>query len=1362
MAESRREIELALQVTTANADSVNQLREDIKRLADSGDLAAPAFQKLDAVLSRMGEQAKSLDALGGLQPKLTAAAAGARELEAESKALGDTLQRNRAVTEAAGEQLARLKVEYQQAKAAVTASRAALDEYRAGLTRSEQNMSEHRAVIQLMTAAVGEAEKGVAEYRVRLAEAANAVKASAAEQRQANAAYQASEAAVRGAAKELGALQREADRAGKALAEAGGGTRDAATAQKALQDALVATRADINAQVEITKVLAASDKHMADTAARAAAERKAAMASMRAAAAAEAQGILSDYQRIEQAQKEAAKAAQDSKQAFTDAFGALGGPNANAIRAEIERVRAAMDMLARSGALTGRELDAAMKQGAGTIKALERDLRAATGAVTLMDRASRLLNSTVGQVAAFLSLQEVARGTARAFYETVSGVQALQAGLKAVYGSAGTAASQIETLKAAANTSGLKVLDLSAAFTKFSASTHAANIPLETSNELFTELTRVSGLLGLSSAKAEQALEAVSQMASKGTVSLEELRQQLGDALPGATSLAAKGLGLTTQELFKMVEAGALPANVFIPALTKALKTLEGTNETLRGSVARVSNAITDVFGKMAEGSAVKSLTSGLNLLATHMGTVVEVTYGMGKAFLALKILNFVKGISSLTTQTTAAATETARHTAALGANTAATTANSAATTAAATAKGALAAASTAATAAVAASTTATTTLGGAMGLASKATGLMGAAASRLAMLAGGLPGVLAMVAVNAGALGTAIGEGAAKLMGYGKQLADNEAKLKAFDDAQKASAAAAQAAANERALAYTKEITAADQKAKVLEKEAQAAEKNTQAVQQQAAAAERMVALRGEEATTLALQVQNSELSIAAATKEANVKTELAATLERDLALRQQQYTATGLVNEATEKELAAKAAVLEKARAEAVQARATVDNLRAESTERRINANALKDNSQNIGMYKDAMIAARAEVARLQELERQGAPVKDQLAKASANLAVSTRGYADAVGDAVKQRDAEARLLDANLQKSMAELSAREAQAQASRALGESLGDTNMVRRAEITLKEIALERTRKQIEADIENANSIITVTKQKLDALKLQPDYDRAAAMELEATIKIAEAKIAEAKARGIATQAAATEISKLIAGLDKARQANNTATKDMAGGWDRVTGSIGAASKKAEEFAANQKRLGDLYSRPGETAGQKKAEADRDRKKQEQDDAYMASRFESGMAKDTNGNVVVSVESEDQMNQRVARLFGEGAIGMTEAIKAANLKLDLDEAAKYGVANVPGNHQFYADTRREFERLSAIVRASGKSGNGSVADLPNQAQQGGQPSGGSGGAGITVNINGGTSTYGGKRQTLTDIIDTLSNARSRAS
>ena len=50
-------------------------------------------------------------------------------------------------------------------------------------------------------------------------------------------------------------------------------------------------------------------------------------------------------------------------------------------------------------------------------------------------------------------------------------------------------------------------------------------------------------------------MSALAQMASKGTVSMEELRQQLGDRLPGALGLAAKGLGITEQELIKLVSA---------------------------------------------------------------------------------------------------------------------------------------------------------------------------------------------------------------------------------------------------------------------------------------------------------------------------------------------------------------------------------------------------------------------------------------------------------------------------------------------------------------------------------------------------------------------------------------------------------------------------------------------------------------------------------------------------------------------------------------------------------------------------------------------------------------------------------------
>ena len=75
------------------------------------------------------------------------------------------------------------------------------------------------------------------------------------------------------------------------------------------------------------------------------------------------------------------------------------------------------------------------------------------------------------------------------------------------------------------------------------AATSAANIPISVTNELFASVTKASATLGLSGERTSLVLQALSQMASKGTVSMEELRGQLGESLPGALSLAAKGQG---------------------------------------------------------------------------------------------------------------------------------------------------------------------------------------------------------------------------------------------------------------------------------------------------------------------------------------------------------------------------------------------------------------------------------------------------------------------------------------------------------------------------------------------------------------------------------------------------------------------------------------------------------------------------------------------------------------------------------------------------------------------------------------------------------------------------------------------------
>ena len=62
----------------------------------------------------------------------------------------------------------------------------------------------------------------------------------------------------------------------------------------------------------------------------------------------------------------------------------------------------------------------------------------------------------------------------------------------------------------------------------------------------------------------EAALRATAQVFSKGKVSAEELRQQIGERLPGAFTIFAQSIGKTPQELDKMLEKGEVGLNDFM------------------------------------------------------------------------------------------------------------------------------------------------------------------------------------------------------------------------------------------------------------------------------------------------------------------------------------------------------------------------------------------------------------------------------------------------------------------------------------------------------------------------------------------------------------------------------------------------------------------------------------------------------------------------------------------------------------------------------------------------------------------------------------------------------------------------------
>ena len=121
---------------------------------------------------------------------------------------------------------------------------------------------------------------------------------------------------------------------------------------------------------------------------------------------------------------------------------------------------------------------------------------------------------------------------------------------------------------------GLSFNTLVDTYSSFTAAATAANIPIEQQRQLFTSVSRAAQAYGLSNQEVGGTFLALQQVASKGTVSMEELRLQLAERLPVALAATAKGLGITDRELIKLVESGKLSASKFFPALSKGLDEL--------------------------------------------------------------------------------------------------------------------------------------------------------------------------------------------------------------------------------------------------------------------------------------------------------------------------------------------------------------------------------------------------------------------------------------------------------------------------------------------------------------------------------------------------------------------------------------------------------------------------------------------------------------------------------------------------------------------------------------------------------------------------------------------------------------------
>lgn len=253
------------------------------------------------------------------------------------------------------------------------------------------------------------------------------------------------------------------------------------------------------------------------------------------------------------------------------------------------------------------------------IRGVERELRKAGEAGGIAARGMGLMRSALALVGGF----SAGAAVTGFFRESISQAIQLETATRRLTNTLGPqgAGAALGFLRSTSDQLGLSFRDLVGSYGRFTAAATAANVPIGQQQELFTAVSRAGMALGLSTDEVNGAFLALQQIASKGTVSMEELRQQLGERLPIALAATAKGLNMSIKDLVKLVETGQLSATKFFPAFTKGLNELTAGAQgapTAAQNLQRFQNAWEELQVSFGQNllptitSAVKQLTAAL------------------------------------------------------------------------------------------------------------------------------------------------------------------------------------------------------------------------------------------------------------------------------------------------------------------------------------------------------------------------------------------------------------------------------------------------------------------------------------------------------------------------------------------------------------------------------------------------------------------------------------------------------------------------------------------------------------------------------------------------------------------------------
>jgi len=249
---------------------------------------------------------------------------------------------------------------------------------------------------------------------------------------------------------------------------------------------------------------------------------------------------------------------------------------------------------------------------------------------SLMDTKNTLMGIGIATGVAVYGIKQMTE----AIWESGMATKVAENAYKEITGSVAKADAQFRFISATADKLGLNFFTLREGYKGFLAAAQSSKIPMEEVQAIFESVSNAGAILGLSNERMKLSFLALEQMMSKGKVSMEEIRRQLGDNIPGAFQLGAKAMGMTVEAFDKAVSSGTVFADDFLPKFRKALdENFTGTIAESVKAVNKLGEAWEQAKNTMAEGDFMANISKALKEM-TDM----------------LKDPGFIDGLTGLTT----------------------------------------------------------------------------------------------------------------------------------------------------------------------------------------------------------------------------------------------------------------------------------------------------------------------------------------------------------------------------------------------------------------------------------------------------------------------------------------------------------------------------------------------------------------------------------------------------------------------------------------------------------------------------------------------------------------------------------------